>query len=471
MGKYSYSKSEMQMNKVLKSHQEDLDLLAIQADAVNASQEKSILESEALLRSLGYATEYSGTVCVGTEPVETGHRRGASAQIPLAVSWEEMVRQADERYPYEVELEDLLSRAEFENAYRDLVNINRQFSQSTSLNGADLSLLITAAALQTLRWILVEKAGNLLGITDRITDQEGEKRVRQLKKDFVEKHKDWSAEKQSQGKRLRQSEGKTWKEIVFGGVPYDAIKGTKAVLGKGLDGNTHRLKTLGHDPLLGWFFGTANILTDTITLNTLASYRVERGVVQNTPVSILQIVREACEQIESDRHKLPAAVFRQAVHYQSDLYTKRGLPIPVLGVFNESLAGELYSSQYDFLCFARDTIGEVSAILSIFINMIIGLLHGLFYDRKRDGERGLFDVRTRKILLYSNVLAASGNVTASLIMGNAKTLDVGGLVVTVSHIYSDARFIAKAKEDFIQSKLNDELRKIADDADELLHIF
>ena len=465
MGKYSYSSIEMQMNKVLKSHQEDLDLLIARADAENTSLKETISESDALLRSLGYAPERAEPKPTGTEPSQE-----VSVPIPVTVSWDEMVRQADERYPYEVELEDLLSRAEFENAYRDLENINRQFAQSTSLNEADLSLLITAAALQTLRWVLMEKAGRFLGVTDRITDSEGEKRVRQLKKDFVEKHKDWPAEKQFQGKRLRQSEGKTWKEIVLGGVPYDAIKGSKEVLGKGLDGNTHRLKTLGHDPLLGWFFGTANILTDTITLNTFASYRVERGAVQNVPVSILQIVRESFDQVEKDRHLLPAAVFRQAVHYQSDLYTKRGLPIPVLGVFNESLAGELYSSQYDFLRFARDTIGGVSAATSIFINMIIGLLHGLFYDKKRDGERGLFEVRTRKILLYSNALAASGNVAMSLLTKNAKTLDVGGLVATVSRIYSDARFIAKAKVDFIQSKLDDELRKIANDADELLYI-
>lgn len=58
----------------------------------------------------------------------------------------------------------------------------------------------------------------------------------------------------------------------------------------------------------------------------------------------------------------------------------------------------------------------------------------------------------------------------SLLTKNAKTLDVGGLVATVSRIYSDARFIAKAKVDFIQSKLDDESRKIANDADELLYI-
>ena len=62
-------------------------------------------------------------------------------------------------------------------------------------------------------------------------------------------------------------------------------------------------------------------------------------------------------------------------------------------------------------------------------------------------------------------------MTTSLLTNNAKTLDAEGFVATVSRIYSDARFIAKAKEDFIQSKLDDELRIIANDADELLYIF
>ena len=105
------------------------------------------------------------------------------------------------------------------------------------------------------------------------------------------------------------------------------------------------------------------------------------------------------------------------------------------------------SSQYDFLCFVQDSkIGGISAVLSILINMVISLLHGLYYDEGSDGNRDLFEVRTRKILLYSNTLASTGNIAATLITKNAKMLDIGGLLVTISRLYTDARFIARAKE-------------------------
>ncbi len=46
------------------------------------------------------------------------------------------------------------------------------------------------------------------------------------------------------------------------------------------------------------------------------------------------------------------------------------------------------SSQYDFLCFVQDSkIGGISAVLSILINMVISLLHGLYYDEGSDGNR------------------------------------------------------------------------------------
>lgn len=54
-------------------------------------------------------------------------------------------------------------------------------------------------------------------------------------------------------------------EILTGSVPYDAIKTGAHVSGTGLSGTTHRYRTLGHDPILGWIFGTANILTNSLT--------------------------------------------------------------------------------------------------------------------------------------------------------------------------------------------------------------
>ena len=464
MGRYHYTKPEKELNKVLKYQQDELADMDMQIAEMRSSCDTRILESEMLLKSLGYETKH-------LMPMQSAETQRTSP-ILTTESWEDIVQQAEERYPYDVELEDILSQSEFENAFQDLENINREFRRCTSLDGVDLSIMIVAAALQTLRWVLIPEIGKAIDKATRITADQGDELVKRLKKEFVEKHKDWPAEKKQQGRRLREQEGKTWKEIVFSGVPYDAIKGSKKVLKVGLSGTTHRYRTLGHDPILGWLFGTANILTDTLTLNNLVSYRVEKGSVTNRSLLIPQLFLETSNQVQSDKYKLPAAVFRQALHYKSDMYTKDGLPVPLLGVFNETLAGKLYSSQYDFLCFVRDSkIEGTSAILSILINMVIGLLHGLYYDEKCDGERELFEVRTRKILLYSNTLASTGNVAATLLTKNAKMLDIGGLLITISRLYTDARFIARAKEGFIQNRLDNNLKQIIENADEMFYVF
>ena len=89
---------------------------------------------------------------------------------------------------------------------------------------------------------------------------------------------------------------------------------------------------------------------------------------------------------------LPAALFAEGIHLKSDIYTKNGLPIPVLETIAPKFAGKLYKSQYDTLCFARDikVIG-VSVGISLLIDMIIGLAHSLIgHNPEKDGDRDLF---------------------------------------------------------------------------------
>ena len=140
--------------------------------------------------------------------------------------------------------------------------------------------------------------------------------------------------------------------------------------------------------------------------------------------------------------------------------------MPFLGVFSENLAGKLYKSQYDALCLVKDAkkIGA-SAGFSILINMIISLAHGLFYNVNDDGEREIYEVRTRKILMYSNLIASTSNVIAVCITKNPKKLDIGGLLVTISRLFTDIRFIARVKEEFINAELDAGMQREIIEAD------
>ena len=97
--------------------------------------------------------------------------------------------------------------------------------------------------------------------------------------------------------------------------------------------------------------------------------------------------------------------------------------------------------------------------MSIFINMVVGLVHGLSYDPARDGERKFFEARTRKILLLSNSLASAGNLAFCTVTENLGKLDLGGLIVTAGRLFSDVRFITRLKEEFIEKEIDKSIRE------------
>lgn len=91
--------------------------------------------------------------------------------------------------------------------------------------------------------------------------------------------------------------------------------------------------------------------------------------------------------------------------------------------------------------------------LACLINQLVAAIHQLFYHEDRDGSQTLYEVRTRKILSYSNLLATSSNVIVSAMTQDARKLDVGGMLVTLTRIVSDYNFIHEIKKDFLKNQL------------------
>lgn len=458
MGIFKYTKGEKDINKVMKMNQDmSKEIHDSMIDTRNKA-DSAIAESEALLRSLGMGgeVEHAKTMAkVNAQNVQSSYK-------PEIMSWENLVAEANERIPDEVTIEQILTPDEINSAFREADEINAEFSRKTGIvNKTDLSFLAIATALQTIKALLYPYIaqqfgyGNTVDASKRMGHMAFEREHRQAAEKFRNKHQ-------------KRNPNGYWMNMVFQTVPYDAIKGSKEALGKGLTGNDHRLRTLGHDPVLGWIFGTANILTDTMTLNTFQTYRVARNPLMVTSVQVdpITFISEVAEMIKGDKMNLPAAIFTEAIHLKSDIYTKRGLPVPILNTFNESFATELYNSQYDALCFARDAkFITGSAGISIFFDMVIGLIHSLFYNPNKDESKKLYQVRTRKILLISNLIASSSSVIATCITKNPKQLDIGGLLVTVGHLFSDLRFIVKVKQEFVESEIQRRLQVELDELD------
>ncbi len=366
---------------------------------------------------------------------------------------------------YDIASESMRVADYAQNAHQELKNLDAEFERQTGLLKQDIVFLFFSTAIQSLRWILSPKLGDKIDSNSRFEHDN-----KNIKDEIKEKNNSFKKSHMGADGKLNvaQSEKqyKTWPEIIFNGAPYDITRGSPN-LGINMEAGFHRYKTLGHDPILGWIFGTANFITDTLTLNNTISYRIKDKKFTNEILYMPSLFTEAIDSIKEDKLRLPAAIFAQGVHLASDKYTKLGLPVPFLGIFSESFAGELYRNQYDSLCLIKDLkkIGQ-SAAIAMIINMIIGLVHGLFYDEARDGQRKLYEVRTKKILTYSNLLASSSNVlyvSISASLGNVdavKKLDIGGIIVTLYRIMNDSSFIQQVKEEFILgnfvAKIHDE---------------
>lgn len=359
------------------------------------------------------------------------------------------------------------------NSRHIIDNLDKTFEERTALSKTDVIFLLLATSLQLIRIYLLPKFQEKIGDNSRLDHNDPS--IKDWERDRIDeyknnpKHSEWGSVKSSKGYR-------SWQEIAFTiKVPYDSTRHSGAGFNeRNMHGGYHRVKTLGHDPILGWVFGVANILTDTITicpeyelgekklpLPYLESYEVDMDsdFCWKGRTSTVSVFSGSMESIGEDKHRLYAAIFSQGLHLASDKYTKLGLPVPFLSALNPDKAFQLYKEGYDYLDYLYDT--QIlrrtlkSASQSMFINMIIGGLHKLFYNPSEDHSHELYQVRTRKILLYSNTIATSSDIIQTSIRAyhgdeNAiKNFDIGGFLVTLYRLINDTAYIQKVKEEFI----------------------
>ena len=355
----------------------------------------------------------------------------------------------------------------YKNVDKELESIDAQFSQLTKFDKTDVAMLMLATALQIGRWVIIGAVD--VKVTEKINNsrlEHDDKAIKDKEKQLRNKYK----ERHADDKHIKDSKYRDWLQLAMESVPYDITRGSTPYFN--MQGGYHRIHTLGHDPILGWIFGVANIISDTITLDTFQSYKVE---MQNGPrrwtgpYSTPQVLLDAFDGIREDNKRLPAAVFAQALHLGSDYFTKLGLPVPLLEAnsFTRDFAGKLYKDQYDSLMLTKDIakIG-VQATLAAVINMLIAAIHGLFFDPKMYNNRDLFEVKTRKIISYSNLIASSSNVitvagmeVAAYFTENPELakkgfayMDIGGYIITMYRLITDARFIRRVKSEFLEKE-------------------
>lgn len=308
-----------------------------------------------------------------------------------------------------------------------LGDLDKQFAEKTELTPVDMNFLFLAIGLQITRQYLLSND------KFRIEANQGDK----LMKDMLSPLDDVKPE---------------WKSTLIQSVPYDAIQRDGITYSTGLSGTTHRYRTLGHDPILGWVFGTANIMTSSLTKYDLETFSVKNmKITRHYPLGVTGMMNKTIQYAQQDPTLLFASVARQAVHFGSDYFTKQGLPLPIISTIDNNLAKKMVTQwNIDSYSVSR------SMAISSLINSIIGFLHSLFFDgNTEEMEKKLYEVRTRKIITYSNLVASSSNVAVVAITKQFNKLDLGGIAVAIYRLITDAKFIRDVKEEFIFGSYRD----------------
>jgi len=122
-------------------------------------------------------------------------------------------------------------------------------------------------------------------------------------------------------------------------VSYDAANSSNLNTEiSGLSSRSHRFQSLGHDPILGFFFGVRDILTNSFTCYNKSG----------------QLIKQTVQSSENEMN-LFEAIIRQIGHLKSDIATPAGLPVPFMPLLQAIQVGNINGK----------TIGEVSRLMYV----------------------------------------------------------------------------------------------------------
>lgn len=335
-------------------------------------------------------------------------------------------------------------------------SMEKEFLMQTKLERKDLSFLFFSVALQCIRQYLITPFQERLA-HDKVAESTLGK---------TEEHSD----------RMHSWYNPSLTQILDNPVPYDAIMGSKD-FGLNIGGGfNHRAKTLGHDAILGWIFGTMNIATSTVTLNDFSSFHVKTRTTANGSMrdaiaynAQLNKIIDSCVdkmlyQGRTGKEKMAISLVKEGVHLASDLPSKASLPIPIVSTFDINLAKDLADYGLDMQNVVHTGKQAVYAEL---INLVIAMLHKISYREAADGKLELYKYKTSKIITYSNAIASTSNllfVALSTYMtgdtGNLKYLDIGGFLVTLRKVVNNKKIRIALEEEFLTSGLSNLISEI-----------
>ena len=214
----------------------------------------------------------------------------------------------------------------------------------------------------------------------------------------------------------------------------------------GMTGKSHRVQSLGHDPVLGFVFGVLDILRGTVTAfsydHLAGDHRIVAGEVYS-PLPAAGMHEQVIRLIE--------AILRHIGHLISDVATPMGLPAPLMtlfqalnvGSFGEKgrsfgeLARWMYLNGYDLRHFV------VSGITPLVIEIVLRA-YMMLRHYSEHGEVKLAVARSpkyRSMLLAAHGVAAAANAgKVALYQGNPLAINQAEWMAFLRYLFPHMKY-------------------------------
>lgn len=319
--------------QVAAHHKQLLDQLSSDKDKLSHDLDTPINSSEALLLRLGK------TLPVKVTSTTTELRVISPVK---AKSWEEIVAEAKQAIPGDVDFNELLTPAEIAAVLAKHQKLGEHLGWIGSLDRYDVALAVASGVLSGLIDIFLVQVPAHAGFLGSPVSEGG-----------------WLSNKVKDifGEVMPPEKIKKLESMYKVSFDPSTSRGLEEAVA-GLGPSTHRYQSLGHDPVLGFIFGIKDILFGEFT----AIDKFGKVIVQQTTNPLLEG--------ENFIIRLLEAIKTVGGHLASDVATPAGLPVPLMPLLSffqfgtigkqgytiSEVARQMYRSGYDFRHFIATSV-------------------------------------------------------------------------------------------------------------------
>ena len=431
--------TEQEINKVIIHH--DMMLKEIQNQRENAPKFDASAAEE-ILRSRGYDLPQKKRTTVSL----------AKRRAVVIRPWNEVFAEADRFVSGECDIKSIFTEEELQQNTEAIHLMNIEFNQIHRLDKVDVAIGALAgmvgSAVDTL----------MVGIPQKTSEG--------LKagplSNYIRDYFDRKFPEEEMQKLANSKESK---------VPFDAQDNRHTTIRvEGLSAYYHRLLQLGHDPVLGFVFGVADILTGRMT------------TIDKNGKVVSQVMENYAERKETEIFK---ALAKQIAHFKSDVTTSMGLPVPFMSLFNILQFGNIgeydqtiaeivqgmYYEGYDFIHFCSMSIPTM--LVEVIVRM------GYAFKRISEGYSIKDSIpvslnrkkhpKLATMLFLGHSAATAVNAGKVTFSENPMAINYPQWIAFTKYSYSQLKWAVMEKpsmrEAYVSGKIYEEMQKVFDEVE------